>query len=62
MHGSVLQWVQDCFAPDYSVLPTGGSAYQSNVQLKTAGEFAFMNRTSSCMYRRLRGGIVAILR
>jgi formylglycine-generating enzyme required for sulfatase activity len=56
MHGNVLQWVQDCFAPDYSVLPTDGSAYQSNVQLKTAGEFAFMNRTNSCMYRRLRGG------
>jgi formylglycine-generating enzyme required for sulfatase activity len=56
MDGNVLQWVQDCFAPDYSALRTDGSAYQRDVQLKTAGDFAYMSGTSSCAYRRLRGG------
>lgn len=56
MHGNVLQWVQDCFAPDYASLPTDGSAYLRDVQLKTTGDFAFMNGTASCSYRRLRGG------
>ena len=56
MHGNVLQWVQDCFASDYSNLPSDGSAYEAVAQLKTAGDFAYMNGTSSCSYRRLRGG------
>jgi formylglycine-generating enzyme required for sulfatase activity len=56
MHGNVLQWVEDCFAIDYSNLPSDGSAYVAVVQLETAGDFAYMNATSSCSYRRLRGG------
>ena len=56
MHGNVLQWVQDCFAPDYSALPTDGTPYLKNVLLKTTGDFAFMNGQSSCAYRMLRGG------
>src|SRR5260370_2144446 len=56
MHGNVLQWVQDCFAPDYSAQPTDGSAYERDVQLKMSGDFASMNGTSSCTYRMLRGG------
>jgi formylglycine-generating enzyme required for sulfatase activity len=56
MHGNVLQWVEDCFANDYSNLPSDGSAYVEVIQLKTAGDFAYMNATSSCSYRRLRGG------
>jgi len=56
MHGNVLQWVQDCFAPDYLALPTDGSGYEKEVRLKTAGDIAFMSGTSSCAYRRLRGG------
>ncbi len=56
MHGNVLQWVQDCFAPDYSALPTDGSAYERDLQLKMSGDFASMNGTSSCAYRMLRGG------
>ena len=56
MSGNVLQWVQDCFANDYSGLPTDGSAYEVVVLLKTAGDFAYMNGTSSCSYRMVRGG------
>jgi formylglycine-generating enzyme required for sulfatase activity len=56
MQGNVLQWVQDCFAPDYSELPGDGSAYVRDVQLTTSGDLAFMNGTRSCSYRRVRGG------
>ena len=56
MHGNVMQWVQDCFSPTYESLPTDGSAYESPVTLKLSGELEFMNGTSSCSYRVLRGG------
>jgi len=56
MNGNVLQWVQDCLATDYSALPTDGSAYLKDVQQKTSGDFAYMNGTSACNYRRMRGG------
>jgi formylglycine-generating enzyme required for sulfatase activity len=56
MNGDVLQWVQDCFAETYADLPTDGSAYETVVQLKTTGDLTYMNGTSSCSYRRLRGG------
>ncbi|HEV7510271.1 MAG TPA: formylglycine-generating enzyme family protein [Candidatus Acidoferrum sp.] len=56
MHGNVLQWVEDCFANDYSDLPSDGTAYIAALPLKTSGDFAYMNATSSCSYRRLRGG------
>jgi formylglycine-generating enzyme required for sulfatase activity len=56
MHGNVLEWVQDCFAPTYSGLPTNGCAYETAVTLEMTGRFASMNGTSSCSYRILRGG------
>ena len=56
MHGNVLQWVQDCFASNYSDLPIDGSAYQRDVELKTTGDFAYMSGARSCAYRRNRGG------
>jgi formylglycine-generating enzyme required for sulfatase activity len=56
MHGNVLEWVQDCFAPSYFGLPINGSAYEAAVSLEIAGRFASMNGTSSCSYRMLRGG------
>jgi formylglycine-generating enzyme required for sulfatase activity len=56
MHGNVLQWLQDCFASDYSELLIDGSAYQQDVELKTTGDMAWMNGTRSCDYRRVRGG------
>jgi formylglycine-generating enzyme required for sulfatase activity len=56
MNGNVLQWVEDCFAPDYSGLPDDGSAYLRDVELSTTGDLAFMNRTRSCSFRRVRGG------
>jgi formylglycine-generating enzyme required for sulfatase activity len=56
MNGNVLQWAQDCFAESYADLPTDGSAYEAVVPLKTTGDFSYMNGTTSCSYRRLRGG------
>lgn len=56
MHGNVLQFVEDCFADSYSDLPTDGSAYKKEVQLKMTGRFSFMNETSSCSHRMCRGG------
>ena len=54
MHGNVMQWVQDCFAPSYAGLPTDGSAYDADVPLppdpRTPAE------RTSCSYRMLRGG------
>ena len=54
--GNVLQWVQDCFAADYSALPLDGTSYEKVVRLSMTGDLAFMNGSSSCEYRRLRGG------
>ncbi len=56
MNGNVLQWVEDCFCPTYSGLPTHGSAYKENVQLKLSGDLAGMNGTNSYEYRICRGG------
>ncbi len=42
MHGNVLQWVQDCFAPSYAGLPTDGSAYETVVDLKATGRLSRM--------------------
>jgi formylglycine-generating enzyme required for sulfatase activity len=56
MHGNVLQWVQDCFASSYSGLPTDGSSFENDVELKMTGDFANMTGTHSCSYRVLRGG------
>jgi len=56
MHGNVLQWVQDCFAPSYDGLPADGSAFETVIQLKLIGDLADMTGKSSCAYRMLRGG------
>jgi formylglycine-generating enzyme required for sulfatase activity len=56
MQGNVLQWVQDCFASSYSGLPTDGSPFENDVELKMTGDFANMTGTHSCSYRVLRGG------
>lgn len=56
MLGNVMQWVEDCFSPSYSGLPTDGSAYKVKVQLKMTGELSAMNETNSCAYRMARGG------
>lgn len=55
MHGNVLQWVQDCFAPSYAGLPADGSAYETVVELNMTGRLSRMTGTSSCSYRRIRG-------
>ena len=56
MHGNVLQWVQDCFAPSYAGQPADGSPYEAIVQLKMVGDLSDMNGNNSCSYRMLRGG------
>lgn len=56
MHGNVLQFVQDCFAPSYAGLPTDGTAYETTVTLKMTGDLAPMSGTKSCAYRMVRGG------
>ncbi len=56
MNGNVLQWVQDCLAATYAGVPSDGSAYESDVELKLSGEFADLNGGRSCWYRVLRGG------
>lgn len=56
MHGNVLQYVEDCFSNAYSDLPTDGSAYTTEVQLNLEGRFSFMNGTTSCENRMVRGG------
>lgn len=54
MHGNVMQFVQDCFAPSYAGLPTDGSAYDADVPLPPDPRTP-AGRTS-CSYRMLRGG------
>ncbi len=56
MHGNVLQWVQDCLAPSYVGLPTDGSAYEVDVELKMTGRFAKLTGKRSCSFRLVRGG------
>jgi formylglycine-generating enzyme required for sulfatase activity len=55
MHGNVLQWVLDCFAGSYAGLPTDGSAYDVDVELKLTGRWAKLSGTRSRSYRMLRG-------
>lgn len=56
MHGNVMQWVQDCFAPSYAGLPTDGSANESATPLQLTGPLARLNGQSACEFRMLRGG------
>jgi len=56
MHGNVLQWVQDCFLPDYADAPTDGSAYLQSVPIKASGDLKDLDGTLSCEYRVVRGG------
>jgi formylglycine-generating enzyme required for sulfatase activity len=57
MHANVLQWVQDCFSASYSGLPTDGSAYTTEIELKElTAPFSQMNGKSSCSFRICRGG------
>ena len=56
MQGNVMQWVEDCFAPSYEGHPVDGSPYDSDRTLELQGDLAFMNGTTTCSYRVLRGG------
>lgn len=57
MHGNVLQWVEDCFSPTYSGLPTDGSAYTTEAKLDSLpAPFAGMNGSNSGSFRMCRGG------
>jgi formylglycine-generating enzyme required for sulfatase activity len=56
MNGNVMQYVEDCFSDSYAQLPSDGSAYKEDVQLKMASPLEWMNGTSSCSSRIIRGG------
>jgi formylglycine-generating enzyme required for sulfatase activity len=56
-NGNVMQWVQDCFSNGYTDVPGDGSAYLADKALSGMdGNLAFMNGTTACSYRMLRGG------
>ena len=55
MCGNVNQYLADCFEGSYINLPTDGSAYQTNTQLKMTGDLSSMTGTNSCSYRMVRG-------
>lgn len=57
MHGNVLQWVQDCFSNGYTGNPGDGSAFREEALIATmTGNLSWMNGTSACSYRMVRGG------
>jgi formylglycine-generating enzyme required for sulfatase activity len=56
MNGNVLQYVADCFAPGYDPSNADGTANTVAVKLRTSGDLADLNGTSSCDYRVVRGG------
>jgi formylglycine-generating enzyme required for sulfatase activity len=56
MNGNVLQYVEDCFSGSYSGLPLDGSPYTADIKLSMTGRYSFMNGTSSCASRMVRGG------
>jgi formylglycine-generating enzyme required for sulfatase activity len=56
MHGNVLQWVQDCFTPNYDASAPGAAPNEKSVKLALVGELAELSGTESCSYRMLRGG------
>lgn len=56
MSGNVLQWVEDCFSPSYTGLPTDGSAYTTATNISATGDLKDLSGTSTCNYRVVRGG------
>jgi formylglycine-generating enzyme required for sulfatase activity len=56
MGGNVLQYLADCFAPEYSAAATDGSPNLRAVKLQTSGDLADLNGANSCDYRVVRGG------
>ena len=60
MSGNVLQYVEDCFSDSYSQLPTDGSAYKEDIELKgMTGRLSRMNGQRSCSSRMVRGSAFA---
>ena len=55
MHGNVMHWMQDCFQPSYTGLPTDGSANENAAPLQLTGPMARLNGQSACDFRMLRG-------
>ena len=56
MSGNVLQWVEDCFSPDYAGLPTNGAPFQTARPIVATGDLKDLSGTSTCSYRVVRGG------
>lgn len=57
MNGNVMQWTEDCFSNSYPELLRDGSANLIDKPIsRMNGNLVFLNGTSSCSYRMLRGG------
>jgi formylglycine-generating enzyme required for sulfatase activity len=56
MAGNVLQFVADCFAPNYDTALADGSPNLRSMKLQTTGDLADLNGGESCNYRVVRGG------
>ena len=55
MHGNVLQYVADCFSPDYARLPRDGSPFLVS-EIMTANPVKELNGRDSCSLHMLRAG------
>jgi formylglycine-generating enzyme required for sulfatase activity len=56
-NGNVMQWVRDCFSPNYATAPADGSATLTDAPIANiTGDLSDLNGTRSCAYRMLRGG------
>ncbi len=56
MFGNVNQYLADCFQWSYINIPTDGSPYKIDMQLKMTGDLSSLNGTNSCSYKMVRGG------
>ncbi len=56
MQGNVLQFVEDCFSPNISEIPSDGSAYKKDTLIHMTGTFSFMNGKRTCENKIVRGG------
>lgn len=56
MSGNVLQWVEDCFSPNYEGLPANGAPFLTARPIVATGDLKDLSATSTCDYRVVRGG------
>ena len=56
MSGNVLQWVEDCFSPNYDGVPVDGAPFRIDRPVVATGDLKDLSGTSTCSYRVVRGG------